>query len=415
MPRSLTARAVLAAALLTSAAACGGDAADGGPVVERVEHTAPPGAQFPHLARDASGRLAMSFTVVDAAGPPQVALAIRGTDGTWNAPRVVASDSALFVNWADFPSIRAASDGAWWMHWLRRRGPGKVDYDVLVARSADDGATWSRPLRPHGDVPAEHGFVALLPRDEAGMTVAFLDGSASATPGGATHVVLASLDAATDLVVGTTLDDRTCDCCQVAAATTTFGPVVVYRDRSPDEIRDIAIVRRTANGWTPPALVHRDDWHIEGCPVNGPAVDANGNRVVVAWFTAARDTAKVQVAFSDDGGASFGAVVRADEGMPVGRAGVRFLPDGEALVTWLERTGTSDSAGNPLAAVKARRIAPGGAGPSLTLGETAAGRASGFPRLAGIGDTTYVAWTRVTTGEGPAVELAAVRMGPAKR
>ena len=50
-----------------------------------------------------------------------------------------------------------------------------------------------------------------------------------------------------------------------------LGPVAVYRDRSPEEIRDISVVRLVDGVWTEPAPVHADNWMIEGCPVNGPA------------------------------------------------------------------------------------------------------------------------------------------------
>ncbi len=39
------------------------------------------------------------------------------------------------------------------------------------------------------------------------------------------------------------LDNRVCDCCQTSTAITANGPIVVYRDRSDEEIRDISIVR----------------------------------------------------------------------------------------------------------------------------------------------------------------------------
>ena len=39
---------------------------------------------------------------------------------------------------------------------------------------------------------------------------------------------------------GVPLDDRVCECCSTSAAMTANGPVIVYRDRSADEVRDIA-------------------------------------------------------------------------------------------------------------------------------------------------------------------------------
>ena len=50
---------------------------------------------------------------------------------------------------------------------------------------------------------------------------------------------------------------------------TADGPVVVYRDRSEQEIRDISIVRLHDGKWSQPSSVFEDNWKINGCPVNG--------------------------------------------------------------------------------------------------------------------------------------------------
>ena len=99
------------------------------------------------------------------------------------------------------------------------------------------------------------------------------------------------------------LDTRVCDCCQTSAAMTAEGPVVVYRDRSEGELRDISIARLRNGEWSEPRTVFRDGWEISGCPVNGP-VDRrrSGRRLAVAWFTAANDMSRVKLAFSDDAG-----------------------------------------------------------------------------------------------------------------
>ena len=149
------------------------------------------------------------------------------------------------------------------------------------------------------------------------------------------------------------LDSRVCECCQTSAAQTSEGAVVVYRDRSEKEVRDISIVRFSRGRWTEPEIVHGDGWEIEGCPVNGPSVAASGRRVAVAWFTAAKDTPRVKIAFSEDAGASFGQPVQVDDGSPIGRVEVLMLRDGSAFVVWLERADKG-------AEVRARRgdIAP---------------------------------------------------------
>jgi hypothetical protein len=134
------------------------------------------------------------------------------------------------------------------------------------------------------------------------------------------------------------LDERVCECRQTSAALTSGGPVVVYRDRSGTEVRDIYIVRQQGGGWSAPRPVYADNWEINGCPVNGPSVAADGRRVAVAWYTGAGDTPRVKVAFSEDAGATFG-------------------------------------------------------GPVAVVAKTDVSRSSGFPRMARLGRDIYFAWT----------------------
>jgi hypothetical protein len=185
---------------------------------------------------------------------------------------------------------------------------------------------------------------------------------------------------------GELLDPRVCDCCQVSSAMTSEGPVVAYRDRSAGEIRDISVVRRTAKGWTPPASVAQDNWKIEGCPVNGPAVAAAGRSVAVVWFTLAQDTPRVQVAFSSDGGATFAKPILVDGARPLGRVGVALEDNGDAIVLWAATEGSSPT-------IRLRRVSPSGRlGEPVVIASTTAARASGVPTLVRIGGTLAVSW-----------------------
>src|SRR5207237_7030533 len=147
----------------------------------------------------------------------------------------------------------------------------------------------------------------------------------------------------------TLVDPRVCESGQTAAAMTDDGPVVAYRDRAPEEVRCISTRRLTAKGWTSPKTLHADGWKIAACPVNGPQLDASGKNVVAAWFTAAGGRPRVNVAFSSDSGATFGAPVTVDDGQPAGHVDVAFVDDGSAIVTWVERTGDTGR-------VEARRV-----------------------------------------------------------
>jgi hypothetical protein len=282
----------------------------------------------------------------------------------------------------------------------------------MIRQSTDAGATWSDPRVLHDDnVAAEHGFVSFFAADGDSVEAAWLDGRATAGGGHGDHAAASGAMALGNARIGTDggvsattlIDDRICDCCQTSAAMTSQGPVVVYRDRSPDEIRDISILRRVGGKWTQPARVHADEWHIEGCPVNGPSIVADGQLVVVAWFTGARDTARVNVAFSSDAGATFGAPIRVDDGIPAGRVDVELDGTGRALVTWLERVGTEG------AEVRLKRISTDGSqSAAVVVANSAAARSSGFPRMIRSGDEVIFAWTQ--PGDTARVRTATARL-----
>jgi hypothetical protein len=347
----------------------------------------------PNLAVGADGRVLLTWIEPLEEGGHRLRFSTL-RDGAWEEPRTVATGDDWFVNWADFPAMTELPDGRLAAHYLQRHPEALrgYHYDVRIVQSADGGSNWSEPITPHrAGVPAEYGFVSLFPEPNGELGVIWLDGRGFDEAYGATgEMTLRATTVGADGALGPEilLDDRICECCQTSVAFAGSGPVVVYRDRSGEEVRDISIARRLGGSWTAPQPVHRDGWVIPACPVNGPSVSAQGDALAVAWFTAASDTTRVLVAFSSDGGANFSVPVRVDEGDPLGRAAVAMLPDGSALVAWLERTGEAE------AAVRYRRVGPSGeASTPGTVGVTTATRASGFPRLIASGATVVFAWT----------------------
>ena len=316
--------------------------------------------------------------------------------GQWSTPRTIVERNDLFVNWADFPSIVEDSKGTLFAHWLQKSGKGTYSYDVQMAASTDGGATWGKPFLLNRDgKQAEHGFVTLAALPEGGVGATWLDGRnmtgggdhAGHDMGGDMGIRYATVSANGTIAEDVELDDRTCECCTTGMTMTSSGPVIVYRDRSPEEVRDIAYVTKTANGWTKPARVNADDWKINACPVNGPQADAIGNRVVTAWFTAAQDKGRAYVAFSDDGGVTFAKAVQIDDGKPIGRLDVLLLDEATALVTWLEQT----QAGGE---IRARRVTRAGkAEPAMKIADSSTARAAGFARTARSERDVYFAWT----------------------
>ncbi len=348
----------------------------------------------PFLATDDGGGVHMTW--IERTSDSSHAVRYARLEGNaWSAPSTIVERADLFVNWADFPAVIATPTGRLVAHWLQRSGQGRYAYDVRVAQSTDRGATWSAGEVLHRDrSPGEHGFVALWVAPGDSVRAAWLDARHMSgghdTPGASGAMSVQSVALAADGTKGAeqALDLRSCDCCQVAATITPAGPVVAYRDRTEMEVRDIAVVRQVNGTWTQPVVVHNDGWEIAACPVNGPALASRGDTVAIAWFTGAQDTARVLVAFSVDGGASFAPPVRIDGGAPAGRVGIALDDQGEAIVSWLERTPPD------AAEVRVRKVSQQGAlGAPFTISRTSAERASGFPRIVRSGGALIAAWT----------------------
>lgn len=372
--------------------------------IEPIPSPAPAGSAQPQLTVSDRGVL---LSWIERVGTVATLKFAERRGAGWSEPRTVASGSDWFVNWADVPSVIRLADGTLYGHWLQKSGPTTYAYDVRLSRSTDDGTTWSPSATPHHDgTQTEHGFASLFQMPGAGLGLVWLDGRAMKPGGhdgheggGAMTVRGATFDRAGKQVSEMPIDLRVCECCPTAIAVTANGPIVAYRDRSPDEIRDIYVSRLIRGAWTEPRAVHQDGWRIAACPVNGPALSANGRAVALAWFTAKGDEGHAYVAFSRDAGATFGPPVRLDDASALGRVDVELLSDGSAMATWIEFA-------DGRAQFSARRVTTAGTrSPAIPVSALAASRASGYPRMARAGRELIFAWTE--TGDTPRVMTAA--------
>jgi hypothetical protein len=355
-------------------------------------------AGMPWLVSLRNGGVAMSWTRTEN-GIPRLEYA-RYAEGSWSAPDVIAEQQEgeeWFVNWADFPSLVELEDERLAAHYLVSSGENIFAYDVHITSSDPDGNRMPSVV-PHTDgTQTEHGFVSLLPWQNDEVMAIWLDGrntSGGHYGHGGGPMTLRSAVIGTDgLSHEYELDAAVCDCCQTSAVRLPGGgALVVYRDRTPDEIRDISFVRFRDGTWEEPRVLHHDGWEIFGCPVNGPAIDAIGENVAVAWFTQPGDTARVSVAFSGNGGDTWSAPVQADTGYPLGRVDILMLDDQRALLSWISQESRD-------AHIMVRIInRDGTAEPPVTVTSDPdlAGRAAGFPRMAAYSyDEVLIAWTSV--------------------
>lgn len=336
------------------------------------------------------------------------------TASGWSTPRTIASGRDWFVNWADVPSALRLPSGAIVAHWLQKSGPSTYAYDVRLSHSTDDGQTWSPSYLPHSDgTQTEHGFASLFPMGD-GFGLVWLDGRAMKAGGdhggehdggGAMSVRFGQFDKHFKQVAETAVDTRVCECCPTAAAVTAEGVIAAYRDRSTEEIRDNYVARFVNGQWTTPRPVFNDNWKIAACPVNGPALAANGRTVAMTWFTVKQEQGHAYLAFSDDAGATFGSPIRVDDGGSLGRVDVDLLPDGAVLATWIEFA-------DQRAQFRARRIDRNGTRSApVTISGIAGNRSSGYPRAAVANGEVVFAWTEsVDGGKGLQVRTAVARI-----
>jgi hypothetical protein len=362
--------------------------------IEPLANHAPPGSAQPQLTVSARGVL---VSWVEREGAAATLKWSERSAGGWSAPATVASGADWFVNWADVPSVMRLADGTLAAHWLQKSGSDTYAYDVRLSHSSDNGRTWSAAATPHSDgTKTEHGFGTLFQVPGAGLGLIWLDGRAM-KPGHGEHgggdMSLRYGAFARDWkqTTETAIDTRVCECCPTAAAVTSEGPIVAYRDRGPDETRDIYVARLINGAWSKGVAVHKDGWIFPACPVNGPALSARGRDVAIAWFTGVNGAPRSYAAFSSDAGRTFGSPILLDDTGSLGRVDIALLPDGAAAASYIAVTPEKR------AEFRVRRIERNGLlSTPVTVAAVESGRTSGYPRLAVSGDELIFAWIEGT-------------------
>ena len=325
---------------------------------------------------------------------------------SWSPSEEIIKGNDWFVNWADFPAI-AENNGSILTNFLQKSADGTYTYDVKLNLFSSEKNNWNNDILLNRDgTKSEHGFVSILPYKEDSFFVTWLDGRTTVNvdkDNAQMTLRSAFVNNKGEIIDDVLLDERVCDCCQTSAAMTNNGPVVVYRDRSSEEIRDISIVRFENGDWTNPIVVFNDNWLIPGCPVNGPSIDAFESNLAMVWFTAENDNPRVQVIFSEDNGKSFGLPIRLDNGNAIGRVDVTMISETKAIACWLEPQGN-----DTLIQLQSVNM-NGKKGTLITLSKTRSERASGFPQIELIDDNLIAAWTSLDNST-PTIKVAKIAL-----
>ena len=312
--------------------------------------------------------------------------------GKWIKPQTIANGSDWFVNWADFPAHAINEDLIITSH-LKKSASGIYTYDVILNLKKLSGEKIKENFLLNTDgVKAEHGFVSIIPNNNKGFFITWLDGRNTVEKKLDGHhkpmtIRFAEITNKGDIINESELDAAVCDCCQTSIGMTNNGPIIVYRDRSEKEVRDIYTIRNINGVWEEPNPLHNDGWIINGCPVNGPKVAVNSTNLAIAWFTVVNNNPLVNVSFSKTNGDSFGTPFKLNDHDALGRVDVAFLNNEEVIVSYME----VDDIGTYL---RIKKVSVNGkVSKPITISKIDGGRNTGVPQLEVINNEIFIVWT----------------------
>ncbi|MBV9503892.1 MAG: exo-alpha-sialidase [Acidobacteriia bacterium] len=353
------------------------------PTPESVANPAAAGSLQPNWSTTPDGHALLSWIEPVKGGGFGLRYAIRGGSG-WSEAHSIVENRHFFRHPAEVPEVMQLGEKQWMAHWVEMPMESSEAEFVYVS-SSTDGLHWSAPVMVNKDKsPVEHGLVSMAASGPGEISVFWLE-----TPKGEDgpgYLMRSIVNAQGQVSKEEILDRDICNCCPTAVTRTTKGLLVAYRDHTPDDIRDISVIRFENGKWTQPKNVYPDKWQLNACPTNAAAVVAKGDRVALAWYTGAGTTPKVELVFSSDGGATFTKPIVVSTGHAYGYTSLALADDGTASISWLQQ------AEGGSARVMARSVSPAGVlAPAVQVSE--GGRmALGYPRISHAGAETWIAW-----------------------
>lgn len=306
----------------------------------------------------------------------------------WTAPRIIAAHRQFFRQPAELPEVISLSDGTLVAHWVESPDDGS-DTEFSYVSVAHDGVKWTAPVIIHKDrSKVQHGLASIVASGAGEASILWLE--ALKGEDGPVSLKRTVVSSEGKVLQEESLDNDVCTCCPTSVVKTAKGLLVAYRDHTPEDIRDISVMRLEGGKWTAPKNIHPDNWKINACPTNAAAAAAKGERVAIAWFTGAGNMPREQIVFSSDGGATFSKPVLLSTGRSFGYTSIALDEQGGALVSWLE-------AGADDARILLRPVSAAGvAGPVVEVAKGSR-KSLGYPRILRSGDETLVAWTSENT------------------
>ncbi len=338
----------------------------------------------------------------------------------------------------------ATGDPAVTVFWTSKGASGTA---LLTSRSTDGGRSFSPSvLVPGSDAPGNRGWQAIAADGYGRLHAMWLDhrelaATDTAKPSGGTHNhaghgTLATATTATaasvDKTDGVAMAERSklyigilnglsataprpitggvCYCCKTALALGSGEKVfAAWRHVYQGNMRDITFSMSGDGGrtYSRPVRVSEDQWQLNGCPDDGPAMVVDDRqRVHVAWPTVVSETGEpVKALFhalSPDG-RGFGTRTRVPTQGSANHPQVALARDGSIAIVWdevvggLRRIGLArglvDRSGR-IELTRQRLDGRPGAGEADD-----SGNAGVYPVVAPVGDHVLVAWTSNTASQ----------------
>ena len=214
-----------------------------------------------------------------------------------------------------------------------------------------------------------------------------------------------------DPASGRAIAPGVCYCCKTSVATGADGSIVAaWRHVYPGNVRDIALTKSSDGGRTfvSPVRVSVDDWVLDGCPENGPAVAIDQmNRIHVVWPTLVHRAAGTEpdlalfYATSSDGQRFTKRQQIQTNGVPR-HPQIAVGPGEQITVAWDEQA----NGGRRIAV--ARGTIDDSSAVRFARESIADGTDGAYPAIAPLPDGTLVAWT---TGTADSSVLRIMRAG----
>jgi hypothetical protein len=387
----------------------------------------------PSLA--ALGRTVVAVWTAGKGGIVNVYVATSGDSGvTFSEPRRVNDrEGDVSANSEQPPRVVISGSGAaraLTVIWSKRSdATQKTRQDVIqMARSTDGGRTFAPAKTIHDPkLSGARGWQSLTAGADGLVHAVWLDGrdaerkmSEAMDHARMTNAPVAKGQPPQDVYHGTLAPDGriiesriatgVCFCCKTAVAVDGRGAVyAAWRHIFPGSMRDMAFAKSTDGGlhFGPLVRVSEDNWELNGCPEDGPAMAVEASGVIhIVWATLVSDGEPQKALFyaTSRDGKTFSPRARVPTaGMTnPSHPQLTLTPDGGPVIVWDEVMGGARR-------VVLSRVSRGGAPgrPEVLSGSEPASYPVTIPSNAG---ELLVAWTSRSSPDQSLIRLRRLRV-----